>query len=104
MKNLIKQNKFIIILLSLSFILRFMYVLLIDKPIILDFKTMYDASLEIINGTSNYKSMTYFLLWGYKMGYVLFHAFLLNIFNIVLFLVVDQLKLLVYCVQLVWIY
>ena len=47
---------------------------------------MYDASQELINGTSNYKNMPYFLTWGYQMGHVFYQALLLNINNSVLFL------------------
>lgn len=86
MKELFKKNKFVILLFTISFVLRLIYVLVIDTPIISDFKTMYDASLELINGTNNYKNLPYFIIWGYQMGHVLYQAFLLNIFNNVLFL------------------
>ena len=86
MKDIIKKNKFIILLFLLSFTLRLIYVLLVDTPIISDFRAMYDASIELVNGTSNYKSMNYFILWGYQMGHVLYQAILLNMCNSVLFL------------------
>ena len=86
MKNFIKKNKFIIFLFSLAFIIRLIYVLIIDTPIISDFKTMYDASLELINGTTNYKNMPYFLLWSYQMGHVIYQALLLSICNSITFL------------------
>ncbi len=86
MKDFFKKNKFIIFLFCFSFIIRFIYILIAKTPIVSDFKVMYDASLEIINGTSNYKGMSYFINWGYQMGHVLYQAFLLNICNSVLFL------------------
>ena len=85
-KNVIKENKFIIFLFLFSFIIRLGVILLVDTPIISDFKTMYDAALEIVNGTDSYKSMSYFITWGYQMGHVLYQAFLLNIINSIFFL------------------
>lgn len=86
MKKFINENKFVIFLFSFSFFIRLIYILLIDTPIISDFKTMYDASQELINGTTNYKNMNYFLIWGYQMGHVIYQSFLLSINNSILFL------------------
>jgi len=86
MKDFIKRNKFIIILFCFSFLLRLVYVLFVDTPIISDFKVMYDASQELINGTSNYKDMPYFIIWGYQIGHVIYQTILLSIYNSVLFL------------------
>ena len=85
-KKWIKENKFIIFLFLFSFIIRLGVILLVETPIISDFKVMYDAALEIVNGTDSYKSMSYFITWGYQMGHVLYQAVLLNIINSVFFL------------------
>ena len=85
-KKWIKENKFIVFIFLFSFIIRLGVILLVDTPIISDFKMMYDAALEIVNGTDSYKSMGYFITWGYQMGHVLYQAFLLNIVNSVFFL------------------
>ena len=85
-KKWIKENKFIIFLFLFSFIIRLGVVLLVDTPIISDFKAMYDAALEIVNGTDSYKSTGYFITWGYQMGHVLYQAFLLSIINSAFFL------------------
>ena len=86
LKKWIKKNKFIIFLFLFSLIIRLGVILLVDTPIISDFKMMYDAALEVVNGTDSYKSMGYFITWGYQMGHVLYQAFLLNIVNSVFFL------------------
>lgn len=86
LKKWIKENKFIIFLFLFSLIIRLGVILLVDTPIISDFKVMYDAALEIVNGTDSYKSMGYFITWGYQMGHVLYQAFLLSIINSVFFL------------------
>lgn len=85
-KRWIKENKFIIFLFLFSFIIRLGVIVLVETPIISDFKMMYDAALEIVNGTDSYKSMSYFITWGYQMGHVLYQAVLLNIINSVFFL------------------
>ena len=85
-KKWIKENEFIIFLFLFSFIIRLGVILLVDTPIISDFKVMYDAALEIVNGTDSYKSMGYFITWGYQMGHVLYQAFLLSIINSAFFL------------------
>lgn len=82
----LKKHKFIIFLFLFSFILRLLIVITINTPVISDFKTMLDASLELVNNTSNYKSMPYFITWGYQMGHVVYQAFLLSIINNLLFL------------------
>ncbi len=86
MKDFFRKNKFIIFLFSLAFIVRLIYILIIDTPIISDFKVMYDASLELLNGTHNYRDSSYFLLWGYQTGHVFYQFLLLSIFNSVTFL------------------
>ena len=85
-KKWVKENKFIVFIFLFSFIIRLGVILLVDTPIISDFKMMYDAALEVVNGTDSYKSMGYFITWGYQMGHVLYQVFLLNIVNSVFFL------------------
>ncbi len=82
----LKDNKFIIGLFLFAFILRVIVILVVDTPIISDFKTMYEAALEIVKGTSDYKDSLYFLTWGYQMGHVLYQSILLSIINSVVFL------------------
>ena len=85
-KDWIKNHKFIIFIFLFSLILRIGVILVIDTPVISDFKTMLDASLEIVNKTDHYKTMPYFLLWGYQMGHVLYQSILLSIINSITFL------------------
>ena len=86
MKEFFKKYSLIIFLFLLAFILRLIYVLIADTPIISDFKTMYDASLELLNGTHNYLNTTYFQLWGYQTGHVFYQYLLLKIWNSITFL------------------
>lgn len=82
----IKKYQHIIFLFCFSFVIRLFVIWLVKTPIESDFRTMYDASIEIINGTSLYKSSSYFLTWGYQMGHVLYQSLLLSLINSVTFL------------------
>ena len=85
-KSWIKENKFIVFLFLFSFIIRTITISVVKTPIISDFKMMYDASLELVNGTTNYRELSYFLMWGYQMGHVIYQAMLLLFVNSVFFL------------------
>lgn len=85
-KEWISKHKIIIFLFLFAFVIRIGVVLWIDTLVISDFKTMLDASKELVNGTDAYKSMPYFICWGYQMGHVIYQAILLNIINSITFL------------------
>lgn len=85
-KKWISKHKIIIFLFLFAFVIRIGVILWIDTPVISDFKTMLDASKELVNGTDAYKSMPYFICWGYQMGHVIYQAILLNIINSITFL------------------
>lgn len=81
-----KNYNFCIFLFLFSFAVRLITISVFNTPIESDFKLMYDAALEIINGTNNYLTTPYFISWGYQMGHVLYQVFLLSIINSPFFL------------------
>lgn len=85
-KEWVSKHKIIIFLFLFAFVIRIGVILWVDTPVISDFKTMLDASKELVNGTDAYKSMPYFICWGYQMGHVIYQAILLNIINSITFL------------------
>lgn len=85
-KEWVSKHKIIIFLFLFAFVIRIGVILWIDTSVISDFKTMLDASKELVNGTDAYKSMPYFICWGYQMGHVIYQAILLNIINSITFL------------------
>ena len=85
-KEWISKHKSIIFLFLFAFVIRIGVILWIDTPVISDFKTMLEASKELVNGIDAYKSMPYFITWGYQMGHVIYQAILLNIINSITFL------------------
>lgn len=84
--DFIKKHKWVILLFTISFVIRLIVVLEIKTPIVSDFKTMYEAALELVKGTDSYKTMPYFINWAYQMGHVIYQALLLSIINSVTFL------------------
>lgn len=86
LSQFIKKYKVVIFLSCFSFVIRLFVIGMVKTPIESDFKTIYDASVEIINGTNFYKSSTYFLTWAYQMGHVLYQSLLLSLINSVTFL------------------
>lgn len=85
-KEWVSKHKIVIFLFLFAFVIRIVVILWIDTPVISDFKAMLDASKELVNGTDAYKSMPYFICWGYQMGHVIYQAILLNIINSITFL------------------
>ncbi len=85
-KNWIKNNKWFLFLLVFSFVLRLIVVLTINTPPTSDFKTMLEASFELLKGTTEYQTMPYFLTWAYQMGHVIYQALLLSIIDNITFL------------------
>ena len=80
------SHKFIIFLFFFSLLIRVLVVCLVHTPVVSDFKTVYDASLELLHHTDSYKSSIYFLNLGYQMGHVIYQYLLLSIINSALFL------------------
>lgn len=69
-----------------SFVIRIFSIFYLKVDILDDFKTMYEASLDLINGDLSFVSSSYFQIFGYQIGHVLYQGFLLKIINNILFL------------------
>ena len=80
----VKIKNFSLFLFIYSFIVRLIAVLLLKTPIESDFKTLYDASINLLNNDLSFNVLQYFKLWGYQTGQVVYQAFLLSIWNNVL--------------------
>lgn len=86
LKKFICNHKFLFFLFFFSFLLRVFMVFMIDIPVSSDFERIYDASLEFLSHSENYKSFLPVLTFGYQLGYVFYQSILLSIVNSVLFL------------------
>ena len=86
LKKFICNHKFLLFLFFFSLLLRVFMVLMINIPVSSYYKTMYDASLELISHTESYKSSLPVLTFGYQLGHIFYQSILLSIVNSVLFL------------------
>ena len=82
----IKFKKFTLFLFIYSLIVRVISVLLLKTPIESDFKVLYDASINLLNGDLSFNQIPYFKSWGYQIGQVVYQTGLLKICNSILFL------------------
>ncbi len=82
----IKTKYFPILLFLIAFIIRIIGVFVLKLEVVDDFKTMLEASRNLINGNLDFLSSNYFLNFPYQLGHVLYQALFLKIINSVLFL------------------
>lgn len=86
---LIKNEKikhFTIFLFIISFIIRIISIIYLKVEIVDDFKTMLEASRNLINGNLSFTKEFYFTAFPYQLGHVLYQALLLKIINSIVFL------------------
>lgn len=84
----ISHKKFLIVLVSISFLIRMVCIFEIHNPQVSDFKTMYEISEDIIDGSGslNEVSHNYINEWNYQTPFILFQALILFICNKIMFL------------------
>ena len=81
-----KIKRFSLFIFILSLIIRLVSVFILKVEIVDDFKTMLDASRNLINGNLKFINTFYFEAFPYQLGHVLYQSLLLKIINSVLFL------------------
>ena len=79
-------KKFGLFIFIISLIIRIVSILYLDTQVTDDFKLMFDASRSLINGNLAFLNTPYFKTFTYQLGHVLYQAFLLKIWNNILFL------------------
>lgn len=82
----ISHKKFLIILLAVSFLVRFATVLEIRNPQLSEFKIAYDVSEDFLDGSIQEESQHYLNGCNYQIYFVLFQALCLKIINKIVFL------------------
>lgn len=70
----------------ISLIIRIITSIYLKVEIADDFKTMFEASSNLIKGNLSFLNDMYFKTYSYQLGHVLYQAFFLKIINSVLFL------------------
>lgn len=82
----VKIKHFGIFIFLVALIVRIISVLVLKVDICDDFKTMYMASRDLINGNLSFLKNSYFVYFSYQLGHVVYQALLLKIINSVMFL------------------
>ena len=82
----VKIKHFGIFIFLVALIVRIIGVLVLKVDICDDFKTMYMASRDLINGNLSFLKNSYFVYFSYQLGHVVYQALLLKIINSVMFL------------------
>lgn len=81
-----KIKNYAIFIFILALIIRLISVFYLKVNIVDDFKTMYEASRDLIVHNLEFLKSSYFKIFSYQLGHVLYQGALLKIINSVLFL------------------
>ncbi len=82
----VKIKRYGLFIFILALIIRLFTIFILKVEITDDFKTMYDASTNLIKGNLDFMNGFYFKTYPYQLGLVLYQAFLLKIINNVIIL------------------
>ncbi|MBC7959522.1 MAG: glycosyltransferase family 39 protein, partial [Vallitaleaceae bacterium] len=78
----VKQKRtFIIALFAISFLIRFVYAMVIAVPPISDFALMYRAATEMSQGNLDLMQNPYFTTWAYQIGFVTYQSWIIKLFG-----------------------
>ncbi|AKO94746.1 ArnT family glycosyltransferase [Priestia filamentosa] len=77
----LSQKTFLIVMLSVAFLLRFIWILVVDTPIQSDFNVLYTAAVDASKGDFSFSQTPYFLSWVYQIGFTMYQALVLSIFD-----------------------
>lgn len=76
-----KDKAFVILLILGSFIIRLVYICIVDTPIESDFKLLYEAAVLFSQGDYSFNQTTYFQEWAYQIGFVIYQGLIVKIFG-----------------------
>lgn len=82
----VKIKRYGLFIFVLALLIRLFTIFILKVEITDDFKTMYDASTNLIKGNLDFMNGFYFKTYPYQLGLVLYQAFLLKIINNVIIL------------------
>ena len=76
-----KIKNFSLFLIVISLLIKIIGIFIIKVPVRADYKLMYDASLNVLNGDLAFTKNYYFSFFSYQLGHVFYQALLLKVFN-----------------------
>jgi len=84
--NKLRMKNFILFLFLFSFIIRLIFILVVDTPPFSDFSKLFNASKLFSINDYTFNKDSYFVDWAYQIGFVAYQGILLKFINDVLFL------------------
>jgi len=72
---------FPLVLFLIAFITRLVFILVVDTPLISDFKMLYEAGVSYANGDYSFSLDQYFSEWAYQTGFVIYEGIIIKIFG-----------------------
>lgn len=82
----VKIRNFTLFLVAFSLISKVIAVFILKVPMTADYQTMYNASINAVNGDFSFINSGYFLAYGYQLAHVFYQALILKIINNVIVL------------------
>ena len=82
----LKIKNFILLIFSLSLIIRIITIILLKVPVLDDYKTMLEGALSINNNDLSFLNDFYFKTFSYQLGFTIYESLLLKIINSITFL------------------
>ncbi|WP_052429725.1 ArnT family glycosyltransferase [Paenibacillus borealis] len=76
-----ESKQFILIIIMLSFTIRWMWIFTIDSKQISDYSLLYDSALKLSKGDMSYLSYPYFQSWTYQLGFTMYQAAIMKLFG-----------------------
>lgn len=75
------SRRFPAILFAVRFLLALTFILWLNSQPVQDFKTMYDAALQLAEGSHAYLDKLYFFNWAYQSAFVAYEAVVIRLFG-----------------------
>ena len=77
----LSKKVYIILLISIAFLLRIGWAYWVKTPIISDFHVLYSAAIDIVNGDYGFMESAYFQKWTYQLGFSFYESIVIFIFG-----------------------
>lgn len=77
----IKSIQFYVLLFVFAFIIRFIWILNVNTPIISDFSVMYQSAIDAAKGNYEFSKNSYFSTWVYQLGFTMYEAVVIKLFG-----------------------
>lgn len=72
---------YLILLIIISFIIRYLWILNVNSPVVSDFSLLYKSALNAVKGDFSFSQTPYFSDWVYQIGFTMYEALIIKIFG-----------------------